>query len=386
MDKLKLIRENEQKFKQHLQNIQDTENQKKDSKLDAILMQANISQQQHNEAERYLMNLRQKAQVENSNLLLNQKEKSENNNNKLHQNLNNFVFDQIYDESDNEKEADYQNDDNLLFKKKYDYLFENKNENNFCSNNNNDVVNIGENLNSKEIIEKPENNNYNNCLNNNYNEQLKEKDNNVFISFGLNKNNNDNNYVNQNRKKLEQINSSNEINNFINDLNSKLNINVSNKNANSIKDNSNINNNQVGNIPEKKHKNLGKMIENYLEYDDPDENLEILNQKIFNNQPYTPNFKFTNNYINENCLNLNDNNQNNNYGEKINNNNILYPQDDIVKITPKNIRNITEDKIKKACDENRNKKAYTAYTYSNIQKIKEQPKKNVKSKSLIFYF
>ena len=74
------------------------------------------------------------------------------------------------------------------------------------------------------------------------------------------------------------------------------------------------------------------------------------------------------------------------YDKLIKDNYIPYSSNDKTKIKPKKMRSTIEDKIKKACDENKSKKSYTAYTYSNIQKIKEQPKKNVKSKSLIFYF
>ena len=391
MERLKLFHENEEKLKKHLQNILDSEIQQKENKLDEVLLKANISHRQHNDAEKYLKNLLQKAQVENSKLFFNQKEKFKNNNNQLHQNLNNFVFNQINDDSDNENESEKQNDDNLLFKKKYYYLFENKIDNNFFLNNNKDMLNICDNFNSNELNEKPENNNFSNNSNN-FNKQPNERYSNVFDSFGIINNNNDNNYINQNRKILERSNSSNEINNFINDLNFKLNINNSIKKGSLIQDNNNennftnINNKQLENIPENKNKNLGKIIENNLENDDPEKNLKLLNHKIFNDQTYTPNFKFNHNNINEKYSHLNENDRNKIYDKLIKDNYIPYSSNDKTKIKPKKMRSTIEDKIKKACDENKSKKSYTAYTYSMIQKIKGPQKKNVKSKLLFFIF
>ena len=102
MDKLKLIRENADLFKKHVQDMENLENQKIEQNKNEQIFQLNEKNKSQSEAEKYLKSLAQKASNENIN--------NNNKNNNLHENLNNFVFNQIYDDS----EDDYEKDDNVL--------------------------------------------------------------------------------------------------------------------------------------------------------------------------------------------------------------------------------------------------------------------------------
>ena len=122
MDKLKLIRENEELFKKHLQDVENLEIQKKENKINNMILELNQENKKQNQAEKYLMELRQKSSAENSGLIKNNINKNNNYpNNKLHENLNNFVFNQIYDDSEDE----YGKEDNVLQYNINDKEFEN---------------------------------------------------------------------------------------------------------------------------------------------------------------------------------------------------------------------------------------------------------------------
>ena len=71
MDKLKLIRENEEQFKKHLQDIENLEIQQKEQNINNMILQSNQHYQKQNDAEKYLMELRKKASAENSGLIKN---------------------------------------------------------------------------------------------------------------------------------------------------------------------------------------------------------------------------------------------------------------------------------------------------------------------------
>ena len=322
MEKLKLIRENAEKFKKHVEEIEKLEIQKKEKEenLNKIILQQNEENEQYNKAEKYLKSLVQKSSAENSGLL-----SKKNYNNKLHENLNNFVFNQIYNDSDEE----------------------NKDEDNM----NNSKNNSDEKNNNK----------------------------NVFISFAI-KNKKDeinNNNINSIDKKKEQkeqkesLNSNtNQINTFIKNLNEKLNINYSDLNINDVGNNNNNNNNispkEINNSKNNnsKKENLGKVIEKYIESDDDKNNINNIDNQSY--QPYTPNFKNLKKNQNQNIIKSNEND-----------NEII----EEMKIKPSK----AVLKINKALNENRGKKEYTAHTYSTIQKIKNiNDNKNKPKKPGIF--
>jgi hypothetical protein len=226
------------------------------------------------------------------------------------------------------------------------------------------------------------------------------KENPVFISFGLNKkmelensknlNNNiqnNNNIDIFNNNNYEQRESSNKINNFLKDLNEKLNLNTETENDLMLDNkytNEESNNNNI-NQSIKKHPNLGKVIEKYLESDEEEDNKVNYNEmvsKIFN-QPYTPNFKKNAN-INNNDYNLNKMNVNNNNKDKNYNNYENYEPIEELRIKPtgwKQEKETAAYNISKALQENKGKKEYTAHTYSTVQKIKNiNQNKKTKSK------
>ena len=426
MDKLRLIKENEEQFKKHFEEIKNLEIQEKERNLDNMILQSNIEQKRQKKAEIYLMELRKKASAENSGLI---KKESKN---KFHENLNNFVFNQIFDGSYddfiieenfmkyNQNENEFENINNLDDKYPNEQINEyedksftdisndnmnnninnnmnyNKNDNiNYFINNNinNDIPNeFSNNFNSNSInilSNKISKNQRNNIFDNNIKEShtnLQNKEKEIFTPFGINTkiepgNNKNLNYTIQKNNNIDIFNSnsceqselSNKINNFLKDLNEKLNLNYSEnnfiKNNNNFKKGkSNINKNQ--NI--KKHSNLGNEEEgNKINYKE-------MISKIFN-QPYTFNLKKQAN-INNNNTNINKTNYNNYENYK--------PIEEL-RIKPagwKPKKGTASYNISTAIKKNKGKKEYTAHTYSTVLKIKNiNQNKKRKSKMIYLY-
>ena len=69
MDKLRLIRENEEQFKKHLEEIENLKIQEKEQNIDNMILLSNIEQKKQNKEEKYLIELRKKASAENSGLI-----------------------------------------------------------------------------------------------------------------------------------------------------------------------------------------------------------------------------------------------------------------------------------------------------------------------------
>ena len=181
MDKLKLIRQNEEQFKKHLQDIQNLEIQQQEQNINKMILESKEENKKQKEAEKYLLELRQKACAENAGLFNKNLDIGNNKNMKLHENLNNFVFNQIYDDSDD----DYEKEDNVLQYNINDNDLELKNniklndlnnderENNFNTKNYNNMINnLNNNMNN---FSKDNNLNYNdynddnsNILSNNF--------------------------------------------------------------------------------------------------------------------------------------------------------------------------------------------------------------------------
>ena len=440
MDKLRLIRENEEQFKKHLEEIENLKIQEKEQKIDNMILQSNDEQKKQEKAEKYLTELRKKVWAENSGLI-----KKQSNDNKLHENLNNYIFNQIYDDSDddfvnqdsflqynhNENEFEYINnfDDKYPNEQINEYEdksitdISNDNVNNKISNdinnninkNKNSKTNYSMNNNINNDITNEFSNNFNsypiNILSNNITKNYKNnkfdnidkksqtdsqnKENRIFTSFEINKkigpeNSKNINNIMKNNNNIDIFNSNNyeqkltnKINNFIKELNEKLNINYSEHNI--IKDNNNnlneekTNNNKNQNI--KKHSNLGKTIGKYLKSYKGEENKKNYNEmvsKIFN-QTYTPYFK-KNSKINNNNTNINRMiyNKYENYKpfEKL--------RKKTARWKPK--KDSSSYNIRKAIQENKGKKEYRAHTYSTVKKIKNiNQSKKTKSKIIYLY-
>ena len=257
MDKCRLIRENEEQFKKHLEEIKNLEIQEKEQRIDNMILQSNYKQKKQEKAEKYLTGLRKKAWAENSGLI-----KKESNDNKLHENLNNYIFNQIYDDMND----DFVNEDNCLQYNPNENKFENIN--NFDDKYPNEQINeyedksitdiSNDNINNKisnDIINNINNNknsNTNYCMNNNINNDIANEFSNNFnnnISNNINSypiniisNNISKNYKNNkfdNTDKKSQTDSQNKENQIF----SSFGINKKIRSENS----KNINNNMQGN-------------------------------------------------------------------------------------------------------------------------------------------
>ena len=169
MDKLKLIRENEEQFKKHLQDIQNLEIQQKEQDINNMILQSKQESKKQYEAEKYLLELRQKSSAENSGLINKNINNNSYQNNKLHENLNNFVFNQIYDDSDD----DFGKEDNVQQYNINDNELENKNNIDYKKYNHYDElekefndIKLNNNI-SNNYTPKENNNNINNNISNN---------------------------------------------------------------------------------------------------------------------------------------------------------------------------------------------------------------------------
>ena len=444
MDKFRLIRENEEQFKRHLEEIENLKIQEKEQNIDNMILLSNIEQKKQNKEEKYLIELRKKASAENSGLI-----KKESNNN-LYGNLNNFVFNQIYDDSNddfinkdnflqyNQNENEFENINNLDDKYPNEQIIEYEDKsftdisNDNLNNNNNDMnKNLNKNINNNMNCNKNCNTNYsmNNNINNdipnefsnnfnnnilsnnisknqrnnlfdNINKQsqtnLENKENQIFKYFGINKkiesensknlNNNiqKNNNINIfNNNNCEQGELSNKINNFLKDLNEKLNLNYCENNF--TKDNNNFNGEKINNNKNqnfKKHSNIGKAIGKFLESDKEEGNKLINYNEMVSKVLDQP---YTSNL--KKSANLNNNNTNLNKTNYKNYEN--YKPIKELRIKPvgwKPEKFTASYKISKAIKENKGKKEYSAHTYSTVQKIKNITQKKKKKSKIIYLY
>ena len=408
MDKievLKIIRANEEKFKQHVERIQLLEEKERQLKINTNeynndnvdkenCMAPTFNEYNYEDRRDYpkgYMPHKKLPTFQSDNVGVISNEEI-NNNNIINNNINNeygskvknYVFNQLYN-----SEEDIHNDIN----EEQNQISINNNKHNNLNIQNNEAED-NDLMYSDDDEEEEENKNeiINDNNNNNVNKDIKiEYDQNQNVpSFLINKKLNDNNIINNNtNKETPVIQSIDPIEDIEETIQHQPNTNNNNNNSklnaflNEFKSKASLTNQPNNPQLSSQKKNISTIV-HHFQSDDEDEqalpNYITNNQKQQQPQPQQDD-PFTLRQF-----------QNADIEEHIPNNNMKSPefvsspqqsQNVIKQLNPRKFSTVAKENISKAMLDNLNKKQYTAYTYSTIQKKKVETKPK-KSKLLIY--
>ena len=373
IDVLKIVRQYDNQFKQHMLKLKQIEENENKINLNDINKELeNIKKQQ--QSNNFIQKLKQNSINKNLNNNLNQF-------NNHTDNYKNYVLNKLmYSEESNDEDDKFDENNNSMELSNEDNNKINNinlnNDNNNNINNNINAFSFNQKINVPETLETNEenevlNNNNNNKNNNNQtdtNGNLVNYDSNIISikNSNLKINNNPsaiNNIKNNRLVKFEPIekefnSKESKLSEFLQNFkNKELELKQQKEFEEQLKQNLI---NEENNITETHRKNLGKVIEQYIDQNDS-ENNENLDEEEENEE----------NNIYENYILKNNNNNNNKKQIPVEISN--------QKIKSKNNFNLNaKDKINLAIKENQGRAKYTAQTYSAIQKMNKPYKKPIK--------